>query len=92
MRHFRSTETVYEQVRAALDAAWRLPNALGTQTCIEPSATAPRDAQGLVVLAVHDEFASWEPAATLLPQLLLSGQAEEITASEYQAALASNPD
>ena len=87
MRYFRATETVYEQARAALDAAWGLPNALGTQTCIEPAVTSPRDAQGRVLLAVHDEFSSFPPAAELLPQLLASGAVEEITAAEYQAAI-----
>jgi hypothetical protein len=87
MRYFRATETVYEQARAALDAAWGLPNALGTQTCIEPAATAPRDAQGRVLLAVHDEFCVLPAAAEMLPQLLASGAVEEITAAEYQAAV-----
>lgn len=87
MRYFRATETVYEQARAALDAAWGLPNALGTQTCIEPAATAPRDAQGRVLLAVHDEFPQFPVAAELLPQLIASGAVEEITKAEYQAAM-----
>jgi hypothetical protein len=39
------------------------------------------------MLAVHDEFATWEPAATLLPQLLGSGAVEEITQQTYMAGL-----
>ena len=88
MRYFRSTNDVYEQARAALDAAWGLPNNLGTATCIEPAATAPHDQQGRIVLAVDDEFVTWEPAATLVPQLLASGAVQEITEAEYRAAAA----
>jgi hypothetical protein len=91
-RFFRTADAVlYDAVRLHLDAAWGHPNSQ-TVTCIVPASDAPQDDYGRILLAVRDEFASWEPAATLLPQLLSSGQAEEITAYEYQAALASNPD
>jgi hypothetical protein len=36
---------------------------------------------------VNDEFATWEPASTLLPQLIASGAVEEITEAEYRAAM-----
>jgi hypothetical protein len=42
-------------------------------------------------LAVHDEFATWEPAATLLPQLLASGAVEEISEAAYRASLPQMP-
>ncbi len=88
MRYFRATESVYEQVRAALDVAWGHPTADGkTVTCIEPAATAPRDAQGRIVLAVDNEFCQYEAAAAMLPQLLASGAVEEIDAATYQAAV-----
>lgn len=87
MRFFRSTAAVYEQSRAALDAAWGLPNDLGTVTCIEPAATAPRDGQGRVLLAVADEFCTFTTAAELLPQLLASGAVEEIDEAAYRASL-----
>lgn len=90
-RFFRGSVAVYEAIRADLDAAWGLPNDSGTATCIAPASTAHKDAQGRVLLAVHDEFATWEPAATLLPQLLASGAVEEITQAEYQAALPQMP-
>jgi hypothetical protein len=32
---------------------------------------------------VKDEFVTWEPAATLLPQLLASGAVVEIDAAAY---------
>jgi len=66
-RFFRGDAATYEAIRADLNAAWGLPNDKGTLTCIAPAATAPTDSQGRVLLAVHDEFATWEPAATLLP-------------------------
>ena len=87
MRFFCSTDAVYEQVRATLDAAWGLPNDLGTVTCIEPAATAPRDAQGRVLLGVDDSFCTYSVAAELLPQLLASGAVEEIDAATYRAAV-----
>jgi hypothetical protein len=39
------------------------------------------------MLSIRQEFATWEPAATLLPQLISSGAVEEIDAETYQAAL-----
>ena len=85
MRYFRTTDaTLYESVRLQFDAAWGHPTPDGqTLTCIDPVAVAPRDSQGRILLAVNDEFCQWEPAATMLPQLLASGAVEEITVSEY---------
>jgi len=93
MRCFRTAdESLYESIRLQLDAAWGHPTPDGrTVTCFDPAAVAPRDAAGRLLLAVHDEFATWEPAATLLPQLLASGAVEEITQAEYQAALPQMP-
>jgi hypothetical protein len=86
MRFFRTAdEALYESIRLQLDAAWGHPTPDGqTVTCFDPAAVAPRDANGRLLLAVKDEFATWEPAATLLPQLLASGAVDEITAAEYQ--------
>jgi hypothetical protein len=93
MRCFRTAdESLYESIRLQLDAAWGHPTPDGrTVTCFDPAAVAPRDAAGRLLLAVHDEFATWEPAATLLPQLLASGAVEEITQAEYKAALPQMP-
>jgi len=89
MRFFRATPEVYEQVRRQLDAAWGHPSPNGTLTCIEPEATAPHDAQGRVVLAVHDEFCEFPAAASMLPTLIQMGAVEEITEAQYEAALGS---
>ena len=86
MRFFRAaTDAVYEQARLTLDAAWRLPNDKGTETCIAPIALAPRDAAGRPMVAVSNEWCEWEPADTLLPQLLASGAVAEISEAEYKA-------
>jgi hypothetical protein len=87
MRYLRSADAVYEQARLSLDAAWGLPNDAGTVTCIEPAATAPRDAQGRIVLAVDDSFCAYTVAVDLLPQLLASGAVEEIDREAYMAAV-----
>lgn len=89
MRYFRTANTaLYESIRLQLDAAWGHPSADGkTLTCFDPVSVAPKDGVGRVMLAVHDQFCTWEPAATLLPQLLAAGVVEEITGAEYMAAL-----
>lgn len=88
MRFFATSDgDLYEQTRAALDSAWGLPNGRGTATCINPLAVAPRDGAGLVLLAVADEWCEWEPAATVLPQLIASGVVVEIAAATYHAAV-----
>lgn len=90
-RFFRSDEATYEGIRQTLDEAWGLPNGAGTVTCIQPAATAPRDGQGRVVLAVDAAFCDYTVAVDLLPQLLASGAVAEITEAEYRAALPQVP-
>lgn len=85
MRYFRTpSDAVYEQARAALDAAW---GHVPPTTCIEPAATAPRDGSGRIVLAVNDEFCAYPVAAEMLPQLLASGVVTEIDEAAYRTAL-----
>jgi hypothetical protein len=71
----RADDDTYEAVRAAIDAACGWPDD-GTATSIEPAVTAPRDAQGRVLLACSDWLA--ERAAEQLAGL------ERINAAEYQ--------
>jgi hypothetical protein len=93
MRYFREESPgVYEQVRTLLNEAWNLPNDMGTQTCIPPASTALKDAQGRIVLPLKDFFCEWDPASSMLPQLLGSGAVSEITEAEYlQATVRSLP-
>jgi hypothetical protein len=87
MKYFRtSSNSVYDQARLTLDAAW---GHIAPTTCIEPAATAPRDSQGRIVLAVNDEFVAYPAAAEMLPQLLASGAVTEITEADYRAAVKS---
>jgi len=89
MRYFRTaSDELYEGIRLQLDAAWGNPSDKGTETCIEPAATAPRDSQGRIVLAVDDSFAEYDAVAGVLPGLLEDGAVEEVTAAEYKAAVA----
>lgn len=84
-RFFRTEhDALYEQVRLALDAAW---GHVPPTTCIDPADVAPRDASGRIVLAVRQEFAEFPAAAAMLPELLASGQIEEIDAATYMAAI-----
>ena len=42
------------------------------------------DAAGRVLLAVNDEFCTYEAVAAVLPALIASGAVEEIDAAAYQ--------
>jgi hypothetical protein len=88
MRYLRTSDAdLYESIRLQLDAAWGHPTPDGrTVTCIDPVAVALRDQGDRVLLAVQDEFLAYEPAATILPQLLASGAVEEISEAAYRAA------
>lgn len=82
-RYYRITsDTVYEQARLALDAAFGHPQ-VRAETCIDPAAVAPRDTQGNILLAVREEWLSWEAVAAMLPQLLASGVVAEITERDF---------
>jgi hypothetical protein len=85
-RYFRSDETTYEAIRLGLDAEWGHGAGTGTVTCFEPAATAPRDAQGRVLLAVLEKFCQYDAVAAMLPGLLLAGSVTEITEADYRAA------
>lgn len=93
MRYFRTADDgLYESLRLELDAAWGHPTPDGlTLTCIDPAAVAPRDKQWRILLAVRPEFVAYEPATTLLPQLLASGAVEEIDEATYQASIPQMP-
>lgn len=89
MRFFRTADAVlYESIRLQLDAAWGHPTPDGrTVTCIDPAAVAPRDADGRILLAVNDEFCTFDAVAAVLPGLLAGGDVAEISEAEYQAAV-----
>lgn len=93
MRYFRaSSDEVYEQARLTLDAAWGFPDeATKTRTCFTPAAEGVRDQDGRLLLAVHDEFATYSVAVDMLPQLLASGLVEEIDVATYDAAANPGP-
>jgi hypothetical protein len=91
MRYLRceAGDEAYEQARLALDSVWGHPNAeTNTQTCIEPAATAPRDAQSRIVLAVADEFCEYPAAAQMLDYMISTGAASDISETEYARASA----
>lgn len=91
-RFFAADVQTYEYIRGVLDAAWGLPDSHGTITCLRPAAdNAPRDNTGRVLCGVSPEWCEWEPAATLLPQLLASAAVAEIDEATYMAALPQTP-
>jgi hypothetical protein len=82
-RYFRIfDESMYEAIRGHLDRAWGYPNG-NAETCIDPAATAPRDAEGRILLAVGAEYCEWPDVAGILDFLLSSSLVDEISAAEY---------
>lgn len=85
-RFFKASPTVYEAIRKQIDAAWGYPTA-HTQTSIPPAAEQHKAADGDCLMGVKVEWTTWEPVATLLPQLIAAGQVEEISEAAYWAAV-----
>jgi len=88
-QYFRTANSeLYETIRLQLDAAWGHPTPDGrTLTCIQPAASAPRDSEGRILLAVQADFVTYEPVASILPELLAGGSVEEIDEAAYQSAI-----
>jgi hypothetical protein len=89
-RFFTSGDDIYELVRLQLDDVWGHGPGTGALTCYQPAATAPRDAEGRLVLAVRAEFCDYEAVAVILPGLLEDGLVEEIEQQAYRAAIDSH--
>jgi len=85
-RFFRSSPSVYEDIRLQLDAAFGYPDGV-TETVWNPVAVAARDAAGRCLLAVRVESCERPQVASVLPGLLASGQVEEIDEAIYRAAM-----
>lgn len=85
-RFFRAAPVVYEAIRAQVDAAWGYPTER-TQTCIPPASEQHKAGDGECIIGVKVEWTTWEPVATLLPQLLAAGQIVEISEADYWAAM-----
>ena len=79
-------------VREQLDAAWGYPNAdTLTATALPSPGDCQHDSQGRLYLAVDAGYCEYVLPAQMLPQLLDSGAVEEISESEYRAALPQVP-
>jgi hypothetical protein len=90
-RFFKASPEVYEALRSQIDAAWGYPTA-HTQTSIPPADEQATDASGMCIMGVKAEWITWEPVATVLPQLIDSGAVSEITEAEYWASIPSVAD
>jgi hypothetical protein len=88
MRYFRSTPAVYTGICSQLDAAYGYPNAeTKTERSLPLVSDLPADAQGRVYLAISQEYCDYILPSQMLPQLLASGEVEEVTAAVYEALL-----
>jgi len=85
-RFFKASPFVYESFRAQIDEAWGYPTK-HTHTCIPPAVEQHKTLDGDCIIGVKVEWCEWEPVATLLPQMLESGQVEEMMEAEYWAAI-----
>lgn len=88
MRYFRAESAeVYEAVRANLDAAYGYPSeATKTVTAICPASDAPTDNTGRVYMIASEAECDFPAVASLLPQLLGSGLAQEVDAQQFGEA------
>lgn len=92
MRFFRSTQAVYADISAQLDAAYGYPNAqTKTARTLPLVGDLPADGQGRVYLAISSAYCDYNLPREMLPQLLAAGLVEEITAAQYQAVLPPAP-
>lgn len=93
MRHFRASDaSVYEAVRASLDAVFGYPNAdTKTITAIPTASESILDSAGRVYLLASDAECQFPAVAELLPQLLSSGLVEEIDEATYLQELPQMP-
>jgi hypothetical protein len=88
MRYFRSLLAVYVDICRQLDAAYGYPNAeTKTERALPLATDLPSDSQGRVYLAISANYCDFILPSQMLPALLATGDVEEITAAEYQAAI-----
>lgn len=76
-RFFATNAATYEAVRAAVDSAWGYPTAQ-TLTCVPPAVEQWHDAEGRVVIALAEEWLSWEPVPSILRWAITENAVTEI--------------
>lgn len=88
MRYFRALPAVYADICATLDAAYGYPNAATkTERALPLGDTLPTDGAGRVYLAVSAAYCEFNLPSELLPQLIVAGLVEELTAAQYETVL-----
>jgi len=79
---------VYLSISSQLDAAYGYPSAeTKTARTLPLAETLPTDEQGRVYLAVSAEYCDYILPGEMLPDMLASGDVEEVTAEQYVALL-----
>jgi hypothetical protein len=92
MRYFRATAAVYDSICAQLDSAYGYPNeATKTARTLPLRSQLPSDNQSLVYLSIPADYCDYNLPSEMLPQLLASGEVEEITEDVYRSALPESP-
>lgn len=84
-RYFSASPEAYQYVAEQLDAAYGYPNASTRTERALPLLEDSPQANGLVYLAIDATYCDYNLPAEMLPQLLASGQVNEISEAEYAA-------
>lgn len=83
-RFFHCDRDAYEAARLAIDATMGLP---AGETVYEPAATAPRRADGRVLVGFHASDCDRPQYRQFLESALANGTAVEISEDDYRAEL-----
>lgn len=88
VRYFRSTDAVYQIVCAQLDAAYGYPNAqTKTLRALPLTQDMPHGPDGSIYVAISSDYCEFILPSQMIPQLLESGAAEELTKAQYEIAV-----
>lgn len=91
MRYFRASAAIYEAVRKDLDGLYghpfrsdaEHPEEVTTESCMVPVAMAPRDVNGLCLVAVSEEDAARPEVAARIEDLKGRGLVEEVGEGDF---------
>ena len=90
-RYFSAAEEAYQYVASQLDEAYGYPNeATRTQRALPPFADLPQYG-GRGYLAIDAAYCEFNLPSQMLPQLLASGQVDEITERDYLSVAVPQP-
>ena len=84
-RYFSASPEAYQYVAEQLDAAYGYPNEATRTARALPLLEEIPQSNGTVYVAIDAAYCEYNLPSQLLPQLLASGQVNEISEAEYAA-------